>query len=92
MTLSAALGYPRIGPKREVKKATEAYWAGKLSADELQKVAKEQRLLRWQTLQQQGVDVIPSCVAPIQSHAAICASRCSLCGVARAVVDVFPPD
>ncbi|GJN92765.1 hypothetical protein Rhopal_005803-T1 [Rhodotorula paludigena] len=60
MTLSAALGYPRIGPKREVKKATEAYWAGKLSADELQKVAKEQRLLRWQTLQQQGVDVIPS--------------------------------
>ncbi|GAA6002506.1 5-methyltetrahydropteroyltriglutamate-homocysteine S-methyltransferase [Rhodotorula paludigena] len=60
MTLSAVLGYPRVGPKREVKKATEAYWAGKLSADELQKVAKEQRLLRWQTLQQQGVDVIPS--------------------------------
>ncbi|BGP49930.1 methionine-synthesizing 5-methyltetrahydropteroyltriglutamate--homocysteine methyltransferase [Rhodotorula kratochvilovae] len=57
---SAALGFPRIGAKREVKKATEAYWAGKISAEELQKVAKEQRLVRWQTLQSQGVDVIPS--------------------------------
>ncbi|GAA5974511.1 hypothetical protein JCM11641_002066 [Rhodosporidiobolus odoratus] len=60
MVQSAALGYPRIGAKREVKKATEAYWAGKISVEELQKVAKEQRLIRWQTLQQQGVDVIPS--------------------------------
>ncbi|KAI5478577.1 5-methyltetrahydropteroyltriglutamate-homocysteine S-methyltransferase [Pseudohyphozyma bogoriensis] len=57
---SAVLGYPRIGAKREVKKATEAYWANKLSAEELQKVAKEQRLIRWQTLQSAGVDLIPS--------------------------------
>ncbi|BGP56759.1 hypothetical protein JCM8202_004467 [Rhodotorula sphaerocarpa] len=57
---SAALGYPRIGPKREVKKALEAYWAGKINVDEMQKIAKEQRLQRWQTMQQQGVDVIPS--------------------------------
>lgn len=42
------------------KKASEAYWAGKISAEELQKVAKEQRLQRWQTLQQQGVEIIPS--------------------------------
>ncbi|BGP26135.1 methionine-synthesizing 5-methyltetrahydropteroyltriglutamate--homocysteine methyltransferase [Rhodotorula toruloides] len=60
MTRSAVLGYPRIGAKREVKKATEAYWAGKISADELQKVAMEQRAERWQTLKAQGVDVIPS--------------------------------
>ncbi|KPV72427.1 uncharacterized protein RHOBADRAFT_55893 [Rhodotorula graminis WP1] len=57
---SAVLGFPRIGAKREVKKATEAYWAGKIQAAELQKVAKEQRLARWQTLKDQGVDVIPS--------------------------------
>ncbi|GAA5889186.1 hypothetical protein JCM8208_007797 [Rhodotorula glutinis] len=57
---SAVLGFPRIGAKREVKKATEAYWAGKIQVDELQKVAKEQRLARWQTLKDQGVDVIPS--------------------------------
>lgn len=57
---SSALGYPRVGAKREVKKASEAYWAGKISAEELQKVAKEQRLVRWQTLRDQGIDVIPS--------------------------------
>ncbi|GAA5873769.1 hypothetical protein JCM3774_000165 [Rhodotorula dairenensis] len=57
---AAALGYPRVGAKREVKKASEAYWAGKISAEELQKVAKEQRLVRWQTLRDQGVDIIPS--------------------------------
>ncbi|MCW1803779.1 5-methyltetrahydropteroyltriglutamate--homocysteine S-methyltransferase [Brachybacterium squillarum] len=27
------LGYPRIGPDRELKKAEEAYWAGRLDAD-----------------------------------------------------------
>ena len=29
------LGYPRIGRGRELKKALEAYWAGRISADEL---------------------------------------------------------
>ncbi|WP_235487618.1 hypothetical protein, partial [Frankia sp. AvcI1] len=28
-------GYPRQGDDRELKKATEAYWAGTVSADEL---------------------------------------------------------
>ncbi|GAA5833024.1 hypothetical protein JCM3766R1_000402 [Sporobolomyces carnicolor] len=60
MTRSAVLGFPRIGAKREVKKATEAYWAGKISAEELQKVAKEQRIARWQLIKDAGVDVVPS--------------------------------
>ena len=30
------LGYPRIGPRRELKKALEAFWAGKATADELE--------------------------------------------------------
>lgn len=29
------LGYPRIGPNRELKRALEDYWAGRSSADEL---------------------------------------------------------
>ncbi len=29
------LGYPRIGEHRELKKATEAHWKGKLSVEEL---------------------------------------------------------
>jgi 5-methyltetrahydropteroyltriglutamate--homocysteine methyltransferase len=60
MARSAVLGFPRIGAKREVKKATEAYWAGKISAEELQKVAKEQRIARWQLIKDAGVDVVPS--------------------------------
>ncbi|GAA5869936.1 hypothetical protein JCM8547_008109 [Rhodosporidiobolus lusitaniae] len=60
MAPSSVLGFPRIGPKRETKKATEAYWGGKISAEELQKVAKEQRLARWQAIKAQGVDIVPS--------------------------------
>jgi 5-methyltetrahydropteroyltriglutamate--homocysteine methyltransferase len=33
------LGYPRIGPRRELKKALEAFWAGKASADEVEATA-----------------------------------------------------
>ena len=30
---SNVLGYPRIGEKRELKKANEAFWAGKISEE-----------------------------------------------------------
>ena len=32
-------GSPRIGPKRELKRATEGYWAGRTSRAELESVA-----------------------------------------------------
>ncbi|NEB07157.1 hypothetical protein, partial [Streptomyces sp. SID13726] len=34
------LGYPRIGRRRELKKAVEAFWAGRTSADELETTAR----------------------------------------------------
>ncbi|MCY7413182.1 MAG: 5-methyltetrahydropteroyltriglutamate--homocysteine S-methyltransferase, partial [Salinibacterium sp.] len=37
------LGYPRIGRRRELKKAVEAFWAGKITADELEGTAAELR-------------------------------------------------
>ncbi|RDV44474.1 5-methyltetrahydropteroyltriglutamate--homocysteine S-methyltransferase [Leifsonia sp. ku-ls] len=37
------LGYPRIGRRRELKKAVEAFWAGRLSADELEAAAADLR-------------------------------------------------
>ncbi|GLZ54548.1 5-methyltetrahydropteroyltriglutamate--homocysteine S-methyltransferase [Actinomycetospora sp. NBRC 106378] len=40
---STVLGYPRIGPRRELKKALESYWAGTSSAEDLQAVAAEIR-------------------------------------------------
>ena len=36
----ATIGYPRIGPKRELKKALEQFWKGEIQENELQNVAK----------------------------------------------------
>ncbi|MCS5720264.1 5-methyltetrahydropteroyltriglutamate--homocysteine S-methyltransferase [Herbiconiux sp. CPCC 205763] len=33
------LGYPRIGRRRELKKAVEAFWAGSISAEQLERTA-----------------------------------------------------
>ncbi len=37
------LGYPRIGPRRELKKAIEAFWAGRADAAEVEAVAADLR-------------------------------------------------
>ena len=37
------LGYPRIGRRRELKKAVEAFWAGKITAEQLEAAAAELR-------------------------------------------------
>ena len=37
------LGYPRIGRRRELKKAVESFWAGRITADELEETAAELR-------------------------------------------------
>jgi len=37
------LGYPRIGSQRELKKALEQYWAGKLTVQELLQTGKSIR-------------------------------------------------
>ncbi|CDO71280.1 hypothetical protein BN946_scf184908.g37 [Trametes cinnabarina] len=60
MVLSSVLGFPRIGANREVKKAVEAYWANKLSADELTKAAADVKKASWTSLKERGVDLIPS--------------------------------
>lgn len=39
----SVLGYPRIGPRRELKKALEAFWAGRTTADEVETVAANLR-------------------------------------------------
>ncbi|MEO0075437.1 MAG: 5-methyltetrahydropteroyltriglutamate--homocysteine S-methyltransferase [candidate division WOR-3 bacterium] len=53
------LGYPRIGSQRELKKACEAYWAGKISQNELLETAKQIRQQNWQTQQVAGIGLIP---------------------------------
>ncbi|KAG8918662.1 methionine-synthesizing 5- methyltetrahydropteroyltriglutamate--homocysteine methyltransferase, partial [Tulasnella sp. 417] len=56
---SYVLGFPRIGPKREIKFAVESYWANKSSAEDLQKVAAEIRKQSWTNVKSKGVDYVP---------------------------------
>ncbi|CAK9328114.1 unnamed protein product [Citrullus colocynthis] len=57
---SHIVGYPRIGPKRELKFALESFWDGKSSADDLQKVAADLRSSIWKQMADAGIKFIPS--------------------------------
>lgn len=52
---ASILGYPRIGRRRELKKAIEAYWAGKIDAAALDAAAKEIQLGTAKRLQGLGL-------------------------------------
>ncbi|HZA90883.1 MAG TPA: 5-methyltetrahydropteroyltriglutamate--homocysteine S-methyltransferase [Solirubrobacterales bacterium] len=60
MALSNVSGFPRIGPGRELKFATEGYWRGEVSAQELVEVGRRIRLNNWRLMQDAGIDLIPS--------------------------------
>ena len=60
MTKAANLGFPRIGGKRELKKATEAYWKGLIDASALLAAGAELRARHWQLQRDAGIDIIPS--------------------------------
>ena len=60
MALSNVSGFPRIGRNRELKFATEGYWRGETSADELAATAKAIRVENWKLMQDAGIDLIPS--------------------------------
>lgn len=57
---SAVLGVPRIGARRELKKALEAYWQKKASEQELRQTARAIRRENWTRMKEAGIDVIPS--------------------------------
>ncbi|MGM0520522.1 MAG: 5-methyltetrahydropteroyltriglutamate--homocysteine S-methyltransferase [Pseudomonadota bacterium] len=58
MTVSHILGYPRIGAQRELKKATEAYWAGELSRESLETQGQTLRQAHWQAQFDAGLDYV----------------------------------
>src|SRR5918996_686205 len=60
MALSNVAGFPRIGRNRELKFATEGYWRGQTSAEELAATAKAIRVENWRLMQGAGIDLIPS--------------------------------
>ena len=59
MAKSTNLGYPRIGKRRELKRAVEQYWAGKITEEELHNRAAEVRKAALETQLNAGIDLIP---------------------------------
>ncbi|MDR6525051.1 5-methyltetrahydropteroyltriglutamate--homocysteine methyltransferase [Chryseobacterium rhizosphaerae] len=53
------LGYPRIGSKRELKKACEQYWSGKILLEELLTTGRNICNHNWNIQKEAGIDLIP---------------------------------
>ena len=60
MTIASILGYPRIGRSRELKRALEGYWSGRISPDQLLADAASLKAERWRQQRQAGIEQIPS--------------------------------
>lgn len=58
--LTNNLGYPRIGSKRELKKACEQYWSGNSSIQSLVQTGRDIRKQNWELQKEAGIDLIPS--------------------------------
>ena len=50
------LGYPRISSQREFKKASEQYWQGKTTVQQLLQAGKTIRQQNWQLQKGAGID------------------------------------
>ncbi|WP_086847252.1 5-methyltetrahydropteroyltriglutamate--homocysteine S-methyltransferase [Amycolatopsis kentuckyensis] len=57
---TTVLGYPRIGPDRELKRALERYWAHRIDQDTLLETGRDLRERTWRTLAAAGLDSVPS--------------------------------
>ena len=53
------LGFSRIGRKRQLKRALEAYWQGDITQPQLLQTGKTLRNEHWQLQQQAGIDLLP---------------------------------
>ena len=59
MSLVTYPGFPRIGLKRELKRALESHWRGASSAADLLHTAGNLRRRHWQLARDAGADVVP---------------------------------
>ena len=57
---TSVIGFPRIGTLRELKFASEKYFRGEISSQELLDTAKNLRKIHWTTQKNEGIDFIPS--------------------------------
>jgi len=60
MAIGTNLGFPRIGARRQLKRAVEEYWAGSIDPEELAATAASLRRQNWQLQQSLGIEHVPS--------------------------------
>ena len=60
MTKATNLGFPRIGARRELKKALEGFWSGSVTEEGLRKAAADIRATNWTLQKESDLDHIPS--------------------------------
>lgn len=60
MIRAANLGFPRLGPRRELKKLLEDFWSGASRREDLLRGARELRRSRWEIQARAGIEIIPS--------------------------------
>ena len=86
---ATVLGTPRIGPNRELKRAIEAYWAGRVEAAELERVAADLRSSQWRQLSAAGLDSIP--VNTFSYYDQVLDTAVMLGALPRRVADIADP-
>ena len=59
MPIAHNLGFPPIGAARELKRATEGYWGGKVSREGLLRTGAELRAAHWRLQRDAGLDLVP---------------------------------
>src|SRR5205823_955706 len=60
MPIAHNLGFPPLGPNRELKRATEGYWSSKVSRTDLLRTGAALRAAHWGLQRDAGLDLIPS--------------------------------
>ncbi|MGW6725339.1 5-methyltetrahydropteroyltriglutamate--homocysteine S-methyltransferase [Nocardia sp. NPDC055029] len=65
---SSVLGYPRIGPHRELKRALESYWRGSLERDELLAVGRDIQERQFNELAATGLTQVPGNTFSFYDH------------------------
>ncbi|TYB61387.1 5-methyltetrahydropteroyltriglutamate--homocysteine S-methyltransferase [Nonomuraea sp. PA05] len=65
---STVLGYPRIGPRRELKRALESYWSGRSTRADLDQAGARLREQTWRRLAELGLAGLPSNTFSLYDH------------------------
>ncbi|RKP06943.1 cobalamin-independent synthase [Thamnocephalis sphaerospora] len=68
MVTASALGFPRIGAKRELKRLVEGYWSGKTDTAELLDGVHQLRIRHWRLQADKGLDTVPVGDASLYDH------------------------